>query len=460
MTRLSPARRSGVTLTEVLIAMFIMAVGMIALLTLFPLGAMQVGQALRDDRCAQAALQADGYMRTYWRHQVAAELGDKRLPREPFFWAMDDPNLWVVPPYSTNMADWVAPATTPSHADEPYRDRSPVVYDGVTLRMTFLASDRSGGEMANGFQLPVGNNAPRTTPAETAVSPTMLSGAIYTGTPPVHEATLDPGANQVKVKYVSVSRPTVPGTQPPTPSYPVLVDPTGYDARGTTDPEQFWLARNAAGNSQLLVPRRQLNPVTRGPLARGLSLQVAGLTDDITFLPSGTPDPVALGRQGRYSWAALVQRPDNSVRDVANLTVLVFDGRPALPAKGDEYLVSFPAGPSDPPIVAAASSRQLNISVINRSIDEPVLLRRGGWIMDASLTTGVAQSVKFYRVAGFVENGADTNDPLDTSKTRTKYAVDLETPLEFDVTPTSRLFLLAGLAEVFVRPQLQSDSNR
>ena len=60
--RRSPVRR-GVTLTEVLVAMFVMAIGMISLLTLFPLGAMQVGQALRDDRATQLARQADRLFR-------------------------------------------------------------------------------------------------------------------------------------------------------------------------------------------------------------------------------------------------------------------------------------------------------------------------------------------------------------------------------------------------------------
>ncbi len=51
--------RPGVTLIEVLVAIFIMAIGMLALLVLFPLGALKMGQALRDDRCASSAALAD-----------------------------------------------------------------------------------------------------------------------------------------------------------------------------------------------------------------------------------------------------------------------------------------------------------------------------------------------------------------------------------------------------------------
>src|SRR5579875_3354803 len=52
-------RRPAVTLMEVLIAMFIMAIGMMALLALFPVGAVSMAQALKDDRCAYASLMAE-----------------------------------------------------------------------------------------------------------------------------------------------------------------------------------------------------------------------------------------------------------------------------------------------------------------------------------------------------------------------------------------------------------------
>ena len=51
-------RRSGVTLLEVLVAIFIMGIGLLALLTLFPLGALRMAKAIQDERCAQAAANA------------------------------------------------------------------------------------------------------------------------------------------------------------------------------------------------------------------------------------------------------------------------------------------------------------------------------------------------------------------------------------------------------------------
>jgi Tfp pilus assembly protein PilV len=49
------SRRAGVTLIEVLVSIFVVALGLLALLTLFPLGALSMAQALRDDRVAQTA---------------------------------------------------------------------------------------------------------------------------------------------------------------------------------------------------------------------------------------------------------------------------------------------------------------------------------------------------------------------------------------------------------------------
>lgn len=46
--------RPGLTLMEVLIAIFVMAIGMLALLVLFPIGALTMARAVRDDRAANA----------------------------------------------------------------------------------------------------------------------------------------------------------------------------------------------------------------------------------------------------------------------------------------------------------------------------------------------------------------------------------------------------------------------
>jgi hypothetical protein len=51
-------KRNAATLVEALVAIFIMAIGLVTLLTLFPVGAMSMAQALQDDRAATAAANA------------------------------------------------------------------------------------------------------------------------------------------------------------------------------------------------------------------------------------------------------------------------------------------------------------------------------------------------------------------------------------------------------------------
>jgi len=55
---IAPPRRSGITLLEVLAAIFILGIGLLASLVLFPLGALEMAKAIKDDRAGQAAANA------------------------------------------------------------------------------------------------------------------------------------------------------------------------------------------------------------------------------------------------------------------------------------------------------------------------------------------------------------------------------------------------------------------
>ncbi len=81
-------RRAGISLTEVLVALFIMAIGVIGVLTMFPVGAVQMGQALKDQRCAEATTQADAYLRWYWRHEIV----EKPANSEPLWSSLNSPS--------------------------------------------------------------------------------------------------------------------------------------------------------------------------------------------------------------------------------------------------------------------------------------------------------------------------------------------------------------------------------
>lgn len=183
-------------------------------------------------------------------------------------------------------------------------------------------------------------------------------------------------------------------------------------------------------------------------------MELGGLTDDMTFRQNGTPDSAGLGRQGRYTWGAIVQRPRNDIRDVADLQILVFDRRVTPLSQGDEYVVI-------PHSASSAGDRQLTITVpLPKPDTGTVLVRRGGWIMDGTLETPITatsqRNAYFYRIAAFTEDGTGSAPPAGF----VRYVLDLDTPLKAAVNTTStRLYLFGGLIEVFPRPQLRPDSN-
>ena len=79
-------QRRGVTLVEVLAAIGIMGIGMLAILVLFPLGAMSMARALKDDRAGTIAWNADSICTAMdYRNdpQVLPALGSNYTPPSP-----------------------------------------------------------------------------------------------------------------------------------------------------------------------------------------------------------------------------------------------------------------------------------------------------------------------------------------------------------------------------------------
>ncbi len=84
-------RRTGVTLIEVLMALFIMALGILALLSLFPLAALQMAQSIKDDRTGTLAVNADITFRVFWRKAWQGPNGSlNATTTEPGFTALDN----------------------------------------------------------------------------------------------------------------------------------------------------------------------------------------------------------------------------------------------------------------------------------------------------------------------------------------------------------------------------------
>ena len=310
MMRSPNSRRPGLSLTEVLVALFVMALGIISLMTLFPLGAVQMGQALRDDRSGQTASQADGVTRIWWQTQVVE-----------------------------------GPGTEPA----------------------FLALDNPGGGL---FPKPLDNN----------------------------------------------------------PSYPVFVDPIGWQARPVGNRD--WIG-STAGN----LPRRSIS--TLGTNFQ-LTVRACSMMDDITFDQAGAPDTLSgsaggVVREGAFNWCAVVQRPNNANRYVADFKVLVFHTKglygghvPGTNSTGAEVIIT---GAQLASANAGGTQVALNVPIANLPI------RSGSWIMDGSNAT----VANFYRIQSITE------------LTPTATILELDTPLKSNVT---QLYIIRGLADVFDRPQL------
>src|SRR5438876_11917270 len=57
-------QRAGTTLVEVLVAIFVMGIGLIAVLALFPLGVIRMAQAIQDNHTGNIAFNAESIATT------------------------------------------------------------------------------------------------------------------------------------------------------------------------------------------------------------------------------------------------------------------------------------------------------------------------------------------------------------------------------------------------------------
>jgi type II secretory pathway pseudopilin PulG len=378
-------RRSGMSLTEVLVALFILTIGVIGILTMFPLAAAQMARAVRDDRSALAASNADAYMRWYWSN------------------------------YVTNPV--IAPAQATANKNFPTSD--PFFANGAGL---FDNPAQTGGSG-------VASLAPFSIQLQKAVG--GLVGQI---------------------------------------SYPVIVDPMGFRARGTN----FGDAPNFA-----LIPRwslfyggagQPLQPMvnnTTGNIVVQNQLQVfdyrsCSLVDSLGYNGNGTPTN---DLEMRYNWMWVLQRPQmtqdqNSANPNApinlfnqnqlssvNMTVVVFDRRPFLfpPASVQGF---------ETVMTATFTSGLTTVAISPANSQQALDLKPGSWVMDATVnpqaTPFPIRQANFYRVVSVVEVNGQVNLELQTPiSPPTGYP-----PLGFTYTAQSNLIALNGVSGVFVRAPL------
>lgn len=440
-------RRNAVTLTEVLIAIFVLSIGLMALLSLFPIGAAQMAQALKDQRTAEAAGIAGPPGRILWKEACKflapnkgateptfqdknAEAFDKRLKpasEQRFIYAMDDPNLNnlykdpVTGIFPYKLPD-IVPTTIKSYQVRPAYPAMPSLTNGIP--------NKSTEQVISSYPVfvdPIGWDANATTGA--------LSRMLWVGHPAVGNPIAQPVNGGSLVGLI--------------PRRPLYVQNPGsnaaiapYVALGRTDPNN-------------LVLRSTQRILSRFSLLDDLGFNVDGTPDrdgrPDTFLhedkDKASPNYEPLGtvrRDGRYSWSYLFRRQNNVAKNRSNveMTVVVYSGRSVdVPSPEEQYL-------------AVGNGRQLVINMNDPQHLSPVrkpkpAVRRGSWVLDATIFNidGTPQPQGyFYRVTN-----VDDSDP-------TLIKFDLQQDLAFPNVLNRVIVVMENVVEVFPKGIITSTS--
>jgi len=396
-------RRAGMSLTEVLVALFILTIGVIGILTMFPLGAVQMARAVRDDRSALAASNADAYMRWYWATYVANQ-------------SIGNPINWP-------------------NQDQLLSNGSSGLFDNPYMAYTVSGGQATAVAPLQNFAINLNNNL-----QQQQQNPNLAAFNVV---------------GQV--------------------SYPVIVDPLGFQARQWNfgDAPNFALIPRcplyygaATGTTQII--QTQAN-ITTGNVIPQPHLQVfnyrsCSLVDSLGYNDNGTPTN---DLEMRYNWLWVLQRPEMTMNSTnsnpqnqnpnnnlynnanglskVNMTVVVFDRRaflyPPSNVQGFEIVMgaTFTTGLSTVTISNAASQAALD-------------LKPGTWVMDATINPAAnpfpIMQANFYRVVSVVQVNGQVNLELQTPIIPpVGYP-----PLGFSYPGT--LVALNGVSGVFVRPPL------
>lgn len=212
--------RSGVTLVETLVAIFVMAIGLLSLLTLFPLGALNMAQAIKDDRAANSAQAATALAKFIPQMTGPTYSGSNGLRSDPNIWGTGAINGYTHGPGSGGLPD----LTTMGGYNGP---SYPVYVDPLGVFLGFSRIGDLVGSAPNQFTALL----PRRTPSLIGTSATQLPDIrkwfylpddIYfgdSGTPLSSGALSIPRETRYSWAYLlKVPQLNIPAT--PTPPYP------------------------------------------------------------------------------------------------------------------------------------------------------------------------------------------------------------------------------------------------
>jgi hypothetical protein len=358
--------RSGATLVEVLIAIFIMAIGMLALLAVFPVGALSMAEAIQRERSAECALNGD----------AAANM---QIYRNAVYTTPIPPN----------------PGPPPGNACDIRTDAYITPYYTMTPSATV---DPTPGGLAPSGPLPDLTTPPYNT--------------SYTN--PGYPVLVDP------VGFNLINGLTVPSASPAGPSWVGNMDGATAFAGGNMPPPSIRRV-----NVQMLC-NANFDAMLGGAVYKTQkTLRWSALLDDMTFISdSSITGGTALGlpcppggtveRDDRYTWAYLLRPPSNKTTDftATDISIVVYSGR------------SFAAVDQEHPYPATFDPNTNVITLSWRASDSPPTLRRGNWVLDATNVPNYSGTISpttlmphgyFYRVVRTTER-VDLTDPVTPNK--------------------------------------------
>lgn len=427
--------RRGTSLMEVLIAIFVLALGLVSLLTLFPIGLVQMAKSVQDERAAELAGNAASYMRMMWKSmcEEASTLGGNN---DPLFVMEQPPNIAVPTPTSPQ----------PIHAE-------------LGLWFPYALDDPNAGIIDN---------------SRTKVLPNAPAAAL---------------ANVPTLRFNGFLM-----AKRDQPSYPVFVDPVGWrTGSGQNAVAGLWVA---GSNANLTSPGNPLAQATtasptssaiprRGLCADGWKfshtvatlapgggstkyrawrsmntsqlLRTCFLSDDADFSPDGLMF-VSI-RVPQYSCAWLLRRDRNSSRKDVNVTVVVYHRR-SIESASDES--TYWASPSLTRLPDQSVNYGSSLKLHYLATEPRPAIRRGGWILDATITPSFTQGY-YYRVT-------DVGEPQASATVAGEMELDvqLESPMRpgletpeaaASFTKSRKIIIQDRLLEVFDKGPLDMNSG-
>jgi hypothetical protein len=346
-------RRPGTTLLEALIAIFVMGVGLLSLLVLFPLGALSMAEANKNSRTAQAAQNATAVAEaTNVRHDALPPLANVN----PVFQA--PPNS---PPAPVQFPPHVLDVFINPNQPLPNRPLAPATWTPIAWpQLNYVAASPAGYPPNNPIPPNLFQSPPKVWPW-----------------PQGH----------------------------PGPSYPIFVDPIGLNTGGFGNP-----ATNAVGQINVAAPGFSSPGIPRHSVSfvpnPASAYRWFSLLDDIEFGPAGAQNgtprllgPNLLSRAGRYSWAYMLRRPRYNDTTVVDLTTILYSGR----------ATAFKSENTYGPVGFDVTTNTVTVTWNPALGQEKPPVRKGGWILDATVRN------PFVTVANFP--GTDWGPPFQTFRT-------------------------------------------